>query len=386
VCIVPLKVSRSSKGSDEAESNGVRRENLSAVGKAAASSILLIVSIVAALAQEKGAVQAAGPQPGTPSPRSHHDLSVQDLWAKNTEDLSTPSLRGSEFAPTNAVAYEKDSEGSFTREIVRVGWRLGDPIDLYIIRPVTAKKVPVIIYLYSYPFETDRFRDKSFSQFLVQDGVAAVGFATALTGQRYHDRPMKEWFVSEMKEALATSAHDVQLVLNYLATRSDLNLDLSRVGIFGDGSGATIAILAASVDPRIKALDLLDPWGDWPDWMSESTLVPDAERAGFLQPEFLAGIADFDPVKVLPALHNQKVRMREILSVTVTPNEAKKKIEAAAPPNVDLVRYQSSQDFRTAAASQGFAWIKEQLRPEPDRAAREGGSQTSSTQASKSQP
>ena len=62
----------------------------------------------------------------------------------------------------------------------------------------------------------------------------------ALTGQRYHDRPMKEWFVSELRESLATSAHDVQMVLNYLASRGDV--DMNRVGMFGDGSGASIAI------------------------------------------------------------------------------------------------------------------------------------------------
>jgi len=45
-------------------------------------------------------------------------------------------------------------------------------------------------------------------------------------------------------------------------TRGDIDMD--HVGMWADGSGAAIAILAASVDPRIKALDLLDPWGDWP--------------------------------------------------------------------------------------------------------------------------
>ena len=36
------------------------------------------------------------------------------------------------------------------------------------------------------------------------------------------------------------------------------------------GSGAAIAILAAAIDPRLKALDLVDPWGDWPDWLAKS--------------------------------------------------------------------------------------------------------------------
>jgi len=73
---------------------------------------------------------------------------------------------------------------------------------------------------------------------------------------------MKEWFVSDLEHSLVGTTHDVQMVINYLASRGDF--DMSRIGIFGEGSGGTIALLAASVDARIKAVDVLDPWGDWP--------------------------------------------------------------------------------------------------------------------------
>jgi cephalosporin-C deacetylase-like acetyl esterase len=85
---------------------------------------------------------------------------------------------------------------------------------------------------------------------------------------------MKESFLSELQECLATSAHDVQMVLNYLAARGDL--DMSRVGMFGQGSRAGIAILASAADPRIKVLDVLDPWGDWPTWISTSPYCAEA--------------------------------------------------------------------------------------------------------------
>ena len=74
-----------------------------------------------------------------------------------------------------------------------------------------------------------------------------------MDGHRYHDRPMRQWFVSELQEAVVKSVHDVQMILNYLSTRGDL--DLNRIGMFGQGSGGTIAILVASVDPRIKAIN-----------------------------------------------------------------------------------------------------------------------------------
>jgi hypothetical protein len=52
---------------------------------------------------------------------------------------------------------------------------------------------------------------------------------SALNGHRYTYRPMKQWFVSELQEALGSSVHDVQMILNYLSTRDDL--DMSRVGM-----------------------------------------------------------------------------------------------------------------------------------------------------------
>jgi len=348
-------------------------------------TVFVVISSMLAQAQQTDAAPTTGSgQPGVTS-SSPHNLSMADLWAKNTEDFSTPALTGSEFAPTNPLTYEKDDEGSFTREIVRVGWRLGDPIDIYILRPAGNARSPLVMYLYSYPFETDRFLRKDFCDFLVRDAYTAIGFATALTGQRYHDRPMKEWFVSELKESLATSSHDVQLVLNYLATRKDLNLDMDHVGIFGDGSGATIAILAASVDSRIKTLDLLDPWGDWPDWMAKSTLVPEEERARYVKPEFLAGVANFDPIKILPTMLDQKIRMRDIKTVTVTPNTAKEKIESSAPQSVEILRYENAEDFRTAGATEGFDWIKAQIKPLPQSTSADATPQGHSAPAAKRQ-
>ena len=106
---------------------------------------------------------------------------------------------------------------------------------------------------------------------------------------------MKQWFLSELQESLATSAHDVQMVLNYLASRDDLDMD--RVGMFAQGSGASIAILASAVDPRIKVLEALDPWGDWPTWMARSPFVPEQERADYLKPEFQKKIDTLEPLE-----------------------------------------------------------------------------------------
>jgi hypothetical protein len=175
---------------------------------------------------------------------------------------------------------------------------------------------------------------------------------------------MKEWFVSQIDESLATSAHDVQMILNYLEERGDM--DLSRLGMWADGSGATIAILAAAVDPRIKTLDLLDPWGSWPEWAAESSRIPENERPNFLKPEWQKKAAPLDPVKWLPQLKTQKIRLQFVKTVRITPADVQAKIEAAAPPNAQIVYFDDEAVFRAAiAGGTGFDWIKQQVGGSP---------------------
>lgn len=251
----------------------------------------------------------------------------------------------------------------FTRDFLEMQWRPDDEVDLYVIKPVGVEKPPVIVYLYSFPSDKDRFAGDEFAKIATQNGFAAIGFVSALTGQRYHGRPMKQWFVSELQEALGKSVHDVQYVLNYLEKRGDL--DMTRVGMYADGSGASIAIMAAAVDPRIKTLDLLDPWGDWPDWLAKSTLVPEEERPNYVKPEFLKKVQPLDPVAWLPKLTTQRVRLQFLGDDTVTPDASMQKIRAAAGPNVTISTYTTSTDFIASVGGRSgerlLDWIKQQL-------------------------
>ena len=161
------------------------------------------------------------------------------------EDWTTPALNTSTLKPAPPLGGYNNEYSDYSVELLQVQWRFGDPLDLYVMKPKGIKKPPVILYLYGFPSDTGRFKNEGFQNNVTKNGFAAVGFVSALTGHRYHDRPMREWFVSELQESLATSAHDVQMVLNYLATRGDL--DMTRVGMFAQGSGASIAILGMAV-------------------------------------------------------------------------------------------------------------------------------------------
>jgi hypothetical protein len=278
-----------------------------------------------------------------------------------TEDWTSPALSTSHLRPVPPIGFTTEHPG-YTVELLQLQWRWGDPLDLYVMKPTGVKKPPVILYLYGYPADTDIFKEESYQSLVTKDGFAAVGFVSALTGHRYHDRPMREWFVSELQECLAVSAHDVQMVLNYLTARGDL--DMNRVGMFTTGSGSSIGILAAAVDPRIKVLDTLDPWGDWAAWMATSPFVPEEERAAYVKPEFLKKAAVLDPLAWLPKIQAKKFRLQQtMLDEAVTPKVAREKLHAAVPAGATVVLYKTPEDFNAAYNSnKPLEWIKQELR------------------------
>jgi hypothetical protein len=175
-------------------------------------------------------------------------------------------------------------------------------------------------------------------------------------------RPMKEWFVSELQESLATTTHDVQMILNYLARRGDISLE--DVGMFGQGSGGAVAILAAAADPRIQVVQVIDPWGDWPNWLKTSPQVPEVERPNYLKPEFLKKVENLDPVHYLPSLKLKALRIQQVMTDPITPPAAKDKIAAAVPQPSDLVRYDNEQGLLAAWRVTGLSgWMRDQIAP-----------------------
>ena len=285
------------------------------------------------------------------------------LAEPHSEDWSAIKLDPATLGKMSYAVIGTTVRPEFTRELIRIQWRVGDPIDLFVIVPHGAVKPPVILYLYGYPADTERFYNDGWCRRATRDGFAAVGFVSALTGQRYSNRPMKEWFVSELQEALGKTTHDVQMILNYLVTRVDLAG--GPFGIFGQGSGGTVALLAAAADPRLGFVEVLDPWGDWPDWLKSSPEIPEAERAAYLRPEFLRKVAPLDPVKYLPGLKTAKLRLEEVSAETITPTAAQDKLAAALPQIGDLKRYENERAHLLDYRAHGLTdWMERQMRPD----------------------
>jgi hypothetical protein len=324
------------------------------------AAILSVLSFRLAAQQSSAqlpAVPAVAQVPPPSSAQSGDPLAFREDWSSLSIDKTdlrpmTPVLGNVVDLPQN----------NFISERYQVQWRPEDPMDLYVIRPRNVKKPPIVLYLYSYPDDTERFTNPGWCTRVTGGGYAAIGFVSALTGHRFHDRPMKEWFVSEFQESLGKSVHDVQMIVNYLSTRDDL--DMGHVGMFGTGSGGTIAILAAAADSRIKAIDVLDPWGDWPDWLAKSSLVHDDERANFLKPEFLASVAGLDPVQWLPKLKSKHIRIQDNADDPTDPQAVQKAIETAAPENAEINQFGDGAALvRAMGGGSLFDWIKDQVKP-----------------------
>ncbi len=281
-------------------------------------------------------------------------------WSPFGEDWTHLDRKTSKFQVTQPFVAEHDVKSHFTREVVRVQWRSLDPINLYIIKPNGLAKPPVVVLMYSYPQDARRFLNDGYCEEFTQRGFAVVGFESAMTGDRYRLRPMKEWFVSELREALVSSVHDVEFVLDYLQTRQEF--DMSHVGMFGQGSGGAIAILAASSDARIRAVDALNPWSDWRDWLELAAMVPESERIRYRQPEFLKTVAGLDPVDYIPKLANRSVRINLYDDDTNLPPPCIDRLRRAARTTSFKDYSKFVELYRTFSKGRNFDWLAEQMR------------------------
>jgi len=281
------------------------------------------------------------------------------------EDFSSLSLQGSAFFPLAPALGQVENPPNFpfTRELWQLAWRPADPIDLYVFKPKGVAKPPVILYLYTSPGTTDRFKSDDWGGTVTANGFAAVGFLSAYTGHRLEMRAPTTTFFTDFQESLGATVHDVQLILDYLATRGDL--DMTRVGMYGQGSGGTIAILTSAVDPRIKALDVLTPWGDWPDFFSQTRLIAKEDRARFSSPEFLAKVAPLEPLTWLPKVKARSVRIQNVRKSGPMPDASQERLEAAAPETAVINQYGDPAALVPHAANGVlFDWLRAQLQPD----------------------
>ena len=280
------------------------------------------------------------------------------------EDLTSLSTATSHFVVEKPVMGFKDDKPEFTREIWQVAWRPADPINLFVIVPKKVEKPPVLLFLYSFPANETKFKDDRWCAGVSNGGYAVIGFVSALTAERAEYQPLNQNFLNQLPRSLAETTHDVSMILDFLTQRGDLDMD--HVGMFGEGSGGTIAILAAAADPRIKTVEALDAWGDWPDWLAGSAVVPKDDRANYLKPEFLQQVKFAEPVNWLPKLNSRSLLIQNLRPNGRVPEVCQKRLEAAAPDTARIDQFGDGNGFLRSMITGGllFKWLKDQLKPD----------------------
>jgi hypothetical protein len=283
-----------------------------------------------------------------------------------SENFSDLTLRTSALFPLKPVMGQRDDNPKmpFVRERWQMMWRPADSFDLYVCKPREATgRLPVILYLYTYPSSTDRFKSDDWCKTMTSDGFIAAGFLSAYTGDRMYMRSPTTSFFTNFQETLGATVHDVQMILDYLATRDDI--DMSRVGMYGQGSGGTIAILASTVDPRIKALDVLTPWADWPSFFAQSRYVAADKRAIFMAPEYQKKIAGLEPLKLLPKVKAKSLRIQDVRKSGPMPDKSQVGLEAVAPRTAIINQYGDPEALAPHTMGGAlFGWLRAQLQPD----------------------
>ena len=98
----------------------------------------------------------------------------------------------------NGASLGKGDYQGYTRELIRLQWRSADPIDIYVVKPHGVEKPRVVLYLYSFPSDNDRFRDDGWCERATKEGMAA---ANKPEGAVDHMIEMKVSFDTDMARA-----------------------------------------------------------------------------------------------------------------------------------------------------------------------------------------
>lgn len=207
-------------------------------------------------------------------------------------------------------------------------------ISMWLIEPpphVAAQPRATILVLHG-------MRDSKRSQIGLGRALAAAGYRAVLIDLRGHGSSTGDWLTYGVVES-----NDLRQVLDELNAEGLL---VRPVGAVGTSYGAAVAIQAAAIDDRIKAIVAIAPF------MSLEAVVPDQLRAHGIgwtvstrqvgKALGLAGqLADFDPQSASPlrAMSQSSAKMLLVHGVNDRhiPCEHSRQLHAAAPDRAQLM-------------------------------------------------
>ena len=95
-----------------------------------------------------------------------------------------------------------------------------------------------------------------------------------------------------------------------------------------------------------------------------TSVVPDDERAKYATPEFLARVAQLDPLIWLPKMKAQSFRLEDVRQDPAVPDAAEEKMEEAAPESAEINQFgDRTALFPAVMGGKIFMWLQDKLDP-----------------------
>jgi pimeloyl-ACP methyl ester carboxylesterase len=111
--------------------------------------------------------------------------------------------------------------------------------------PSGTDRPPVVIFAHGLGSSRRSARNRAIAELLKEAGIAALLFD--FTGHGQSEGVIDDATVSRMAE-------DLQGAIDFVSRREDM--DATRIGVNGSSSGAIVAVLVGSREPRVKAMVL----------------------------------------------------------------------------------------------------------------------------------
>jgi len=153
---------------------------------------------------------------------------------------------------------------------------------------------------------------------------------------------------------------DLRRALDVLRSRP--SVDQARVAFVGHDFGAMYGVLAASVDPRVRAFVFMAGTRSFSDWF----LYGPPKLTGGAKESFIAELAPLDPIRYLPRLKTPILLQFGDRDFHVS-NERAKALAEAAPEPKTVLTYATEHELNEEATRDRIAWLKKQLMNKPDR-------------------
>ncbi len=213
-------------------------------------------------------------------------------------------------APLNAEVVSSKTQGTTVIEEIAFDSTNGQRVPGYLVRPVSAKPLPVVLGLHGLGGSKNDIVAIApmMSMFGVQVAVLALD-AQYHGARKVEGRALLSRDLEASKAAFVQTVVDYRRALDYLGSRPEL--DRERIGLIGMSMGGMMGTILTALEPRIKTAVLAVPAADWVT-LATASQSPVATELRANDPnldfeQFRALLDPIDPLHFAPRLAGRSI-------------------------------------------------------------------------------